>query len=73
MNETKAIIGIVVGCAAIFAGFTIKQFYVGNILAVLGSSSCRPVARWKGRLLFVVVGAAFLFFGLAYFFFNAHK
>jgi hypothetical protein len=64
MNETKAILCILAGSAAIFAGFTIKQFYVANAGTRLGP----PVARWKGRLLFVIGGAVSLFVGFKYFF-----
>jgi hypothetical protein len=64
MTETKAILCIVAGSAAIFAGFTVKQFYVANAGTRLGP----PVARWKGRLFFVVGGAVSLFVGLKYFF-----
>jgi hypothetical protein len=30
MNEIKAILAIAAGCAMIFFGFTIKQFYVAK-------------------------------------------
>jgi len=69
MNETKAIIAIIAGCAAIYFGFTIKQFYVANA----GNRFGPPVARWKGRLWFVVGGAVFLLLGLKYFFFDMHQ
>jgi hypothetical protein len=61
MTETKAIIAIVAGCAAIYFGFTVKQFYTAP-------SGRWPVARRKGRLLFVFGGALFLFVGFKYFF-----
>lgn len=64
MNETKAILLIIAGCAVIYLGFTSKQFYVANAGTRLGP----PVARWKGRLFFVVGGAVSLFVGLKYFF-----
>jgi hypothetical protein len=69
MNETKAILAIIAGSAAIFAGFASKQFYVANA----GTRFGPPVARWKGRLGFVIGGAVFLLFGLKYFFFDMHK
>jgi hypothetical protein len=69
VNETKAILCIIAGSAAIFAGFTVKQFYA----ATGGNRFGPPVARWKGRLLCVVVGAMFLFFGFKYLFFDVYK
>jgi hypothetical protein len=72
MNETKAIIAIIVGSAAIVFGFTIKQFYAAKgIYGAVGSD--RKVARWKGRLMFVVGGTVFLLLGLKYFFFDMHQ
>jgi hypothetical protein len=73
MNETKAIIAIIVGSAAIVFGFTTKQFYVGRILGGPTASSSPPIARWKGRLMFVAGGAVFLLLGLKYFFFDMHQ
>ena len=56
----------------IFFGFTIKQFYAAN--GMYGAvSSDRKVARWKGRLLFVAVGAGFLLIGFKYLFFDVYK
>jgi hypothetical protein len=69
VNETKAIIAIIAGCTAIYLGFTSKQFYVANT----GTRPGPPVARWKGRLWFVIGGAAFLLFGLKYFFLDMHQ
>jgi hypothetical protein len=70
MTEIKAIIAIAVGSAAIVFGFTTKQFYLGRILGGPTASSSPTVARWKGRLLFVVVGVAFLLVGFRYFFYD---
>jgi hypothetical protein len=71
MNETTAIIAIIIGAAAIVLGFTVKQFYAakGMYCAVGG----HPIARWKGRLLFIVGGAGFLLIGFSYFFFHMHQ
>ena len=56
----------------IFFGFTIKQFYAAK--GMYGAvSSDRKVARWKGRLLFVAVGAGFLLIGFKYLFFDVYK
>jgi hypothetical protein len=71
MTETKAIFSIVVGCAAIYFGFTVKQFYAAR--GMYGGGSGPPIARWKGRLLFVVVGIGFLLIGLSYFFYDVFR
>jgi hypothetical protein len=68
MTETKAIIAIIIGSAAIYFGFTIQQFYAAN--GMFGAVGGRPVTRWKGRLLFVVVGVVFLSIGFRYFFYD---
>jgi hypothetical protein len=72
MNETTAVIAIIAGSGMIYAGFAVKQFYAAKGLygAVL---SDRKVARWKGRLLFLVVGAMLLFVGFKYFFFDMRQ
>jgi hypothetical protein len=72
MTETKAIIAIIAGCGMIYFGVTMKQFYAAKGLygAVL---SDRKVARWKGRLLFLVVGAVLLFVGIKDLFFDMYK
>jgi hypothetical protein len=62
MTEARAIFFVVIGSLAIYGGFTSKQFYAIR--------SDRKVARWKGRLLFVVVGAVFLLVGIKYFFYD---
>ena len=70
MTEARAIFAIIIGSAAIFFGFTTKQFYAGRILGGPTDSSSPPIARWKGRLFFVVIGAAFLLVGFRYFFYD---
>jgi hypothetical protein len=62
MNETSAIIVIVIGGLMIFFGFTANRFYAAPALR-------RPLARWKGQTLFVGIGIVFLLIGLQYFFF----
>jgi hypothetical protein len=69
MNETKAILAIIVGSAAIILGLTIKQFYAAR--GVLGvTMSNRQIATWKGRLLFVVVGTVMVLVGIKFFLFD---
>ena len=68
MTETKAIIAIIVGSASIVIGFTIKQFYAAK--GIYGAVGDHPIARWKGRLMFVVGGTVFLLLGLKYFFYD---
>jgi hypothetical protein len=72
MNEAKAVIAIIAGSGMIYAAFTMKQFYAAKGLygAVL---SDRKAATWKGRLLFVVVGAVLLFVGFKDLFFDMYK
>jgi hypothetical protein len=71
MNEIKAILATVAGCAMIFFGFTLKQFYAAK--GLYGAGLGHPVARWKGRLLFVAVGAGFLLIGFKYLFFDVYR
>jgi hypothetical protein len=68
VTETKAIIALVVGIALIILAFTIKQFYYARDLS--GVSLGRPAPRWFGRVLFSLIGAGFLLFGVSYFLFN---
>jgi hypothetical protein len=63
MNETKAIIAIVVGCAAIVLAFVGKQFYYGYRVPAK-----RPAPLWYGRAVFLLVGMMFLLIGIAFFF-----
>jgi hypothetical protein len=71
MTETKAIVSIVVGSLMIYFGFTIKQFYAAK--GIYGAVAGQPVARWKGRLMFVAGGVAFLLLGLKYFFYDVFR
>jgi uncharacterized membrane protein HdeD (DUF308 family) len=63
MTETKGIIAIVVGFVAIVFAFACKQFYYGP-----NFTAKRPAPLWYGRTLFLIVGAAFLFVGISFFF-----
>jgi hypothetical protein len=50
-------------------GLTIKQFYAAR--GALGVTvSNRPIATWKGRLLFCIVGAAMILVGVRFFWHN---
>ena len=62
MTQARAIFFVAIGSLMIYGGFTAKQFYALR--------SDRKVARWKGRLAFVVGGALFLLFGFKYFFYD---
>jgi len=69
MTETTAILAIVGGCAVIIFAFVIKQFYAARSL--LGVSlSGRQIQTWKGRLLFVGVGAFLILIGVTFFLFD---
>ena len=69
MNETKAILAIIVGTAAIILGLTIKQFYAAR--GSLGVTvSDRQIATWKGRLLFMIVGSLMVLLGIKFFLFD---
>jgi hypothetical protein len=66
MNQTKAILAIIAGSIAITLGLTVKQFYAAR--GTLGvTSSNRQIARWKGRLLFLIVGTIMLLVGIKFF------
>lgn len=67
MTEGKAILSIVVGCAAIAGSFLIKQFYTGNSAGGSSSAQGRPVPRWYGRLMFFFGGLVFVLMGLKFF------
>jgi hypothetical protein len=69
VNETKAILAIVVGIVAIILGLTIKQFYAAR--GDLGVTvSDRQITTWKGRLLFFIIGAAMVLVGVKFFLFD---
>jgi hypothetical protein len=53
MSTSKAVLGIVVGLASIVFGLTRKQFYAAGIYN--SGRFGKPVARWKGRMLFAVI------------------
>jgi hypothetical protein len=70
MSEETAVAAILFGSIAIVLGITIKTFYAarGMFGAVL---SDRQIARWKGRLFFIVVGIIMLLIGIQYFVFRS--
>jgi hypothetical protein len=69
MNETKAILAIVVGSAVIILGLTMKQFFAAR--GTLGVTvSNRQIATWKGRLIFLIVGALMVLVGIKFFLFD---
>lgn len=69
MNETKAILAIIVGSVAIFLGLTIKQFYAAR--GALGVTvSNRQIATWRGRLLFLIIGTVMVLVGIKFFLFD---
>lgn len=43
-----------------------KQFYAAR--GAFGAALGHRIARWKGRLLFLIVGTGFLLAGLSYFY-----
>jgi hypothetical protein len=67
VSTNKAVLAIVVGVTFIVLGLTMKQFYAAK--GIYGGGSLgRPIARWQGRLLFLVIGIVFCSIGIAYFF-----
>jgi hypothetical protein len=66
VSTNKAVLAIVMGTAFIVLGLTMKQFYAARGIYGAGKLG-RPIARWKGRLLFLVIGIAFCLVGIAYF------
>jgi len=70
MTEGKAVLSIAVGCGAIAFSIFIKKFYAGRILGGPTGAQGRPIPRWRGRLIFFVVGAVFILVGLKFFLFD---
>ena len=69
MNGTKAILAIVAGGVMILLALGIKQFYAAK--GILGASlSNQKIPNWKGRLLFVAIGAIMLMVGINFFLFG---
>ncbi|MGD0630478.1 MAG: hypothetical protein ABR987_14065 [Terracidiphilus sp.] len=64
MTNNAAILSVIGGTVAIVAGISIKQFYASDMHGQLG----RPIARWKGQLMFVGIGILFLVVGIAHLF-----
>jgi hypothetical protein len=69
MSEAKAILALVAGCVMIVLALSIKQFYATK--GILGVSlSNKQIPTWKGRLLFLAIGAAMLLVGIKFFLFD---
>jgi len=61
MSLIETAISILIGLASLTYAFTAKQFYAAKGRFTRG----RPLPKWIGRLLFLVVGVCFLFGGIA--------
>jgi hypothetical protein len=69
MTEGTAIFTIIFGLFSIVAGITVKTFYRAK--GLFGAmDSGHQVARWKGRLFFIVAGIFLLLVGMQYFVFR---
>jgi hypothetical protein len=68
MTEVTAIFAIIFGLIAITLGIVSKTFYLSSLYGAL--SSGRQIAKWKGRLFFIVVGIVMLLIGIQYFIFQ---
>jgi hypothetical protein len=62
MTVGKSVLSIVVGVVMIVGGLTTRQFYGGTP----STRSTRPIPHWQGRVLFLVVGGAFLVVGVSH-------
>lgn len=62
MTVGKAVGFIVVGVLAIVAGLTKGQFYAAGRFRV----SDRPISRWQGQTLFLLVGAMLIVVGVSH-------
>lgn len=60
----KGVLAIVIGIAAIVVGLVNKQFYAAKSMYSAGEPG-KPVPRWAGRTLFIVVGIIFIFGGIS--------
>ena len=58
VSTNMAVLSIVIGVTAIVLGLTVKQFYAASGFYGAGGRG-RPIATWKGRLLFVGIGVIF--------------
>jgi hypothetical protein len=70
MTEVDTILSIVAGCAAIAFSFLVDQFSVGRIMGGPTGNESRPITKLRARLVFIVVGAVFILFGLKFFIFR---
>jgi hypothetical protein len=66
ITQNQAVICILVGTGATLVGAFNKTFYAAKGLYGAPSSNKR-IPTWQGRLTFLLVGGAFLFFGIYYF------
>ena len=62
MDKPEAVICVAIGLLGIVVGILNKRFYAAT--GFTGTDSGKLVERWKGRLLFLIVGALFLIVGL---------
>jgi len=64
--DPKGLLAIVIGIAAIVIGLVNKQFYPAKSMYSVGEPG-KPVPRWRGWAVLIVVGITFLFGGLVLF------
>ena len=66
ITQNDAVVCILVGIGATLIGFFNKTFYAAK--GLLGApSSNKRIPTWQGRLIFLLVGGMFLFFGIYHF------
>jgi hypothetical protein len=65
ISQNEAVVCTLVGTGAILVGIFNKTFYAAKGLS--GGTSGKQIPRWQGRLIFLLVGGGFLFFGIYYF------
>ena len=64
ISQNEAVVCTVVGTGAILVGIFNKTFYAAK--GISGVTSGKQIPRWQGRLIFLLVGGGFLFFGIYY-------
>ena len=65
VSQFDSIIAIVAGIGMIALSFSIKKFYAAKGIYGVALSD-KPIATWKGRILFIVVGLVLLSFGIKF-------
>lgn len=60
------IVFVIVGGLAIAGGIFGKDFYVADIITLSPYKKKEKMARWLGRLTFIVVGASFVALGIKF-------